>query len=482
MLAAGMVIPPRGFGHKYYQDSLSTYPGWIPLFRPRVPAEAIRHATSEGRASVPCLIGFRLDQLIGQVYAAGEDGRLREITFPNDLSARDVALLVPAPLPISWIDTIEFRTAEEAAGCVTDAKDFENVPISDFTPRSNAKALAGDDELPWPPVVGALADFNISPDVPLAYGGLLAVLTQLANRSNRLIDFSRIAFDPGESDPMSSDAMLEPLGKWCKTGNIVQSSDLTAKVFWGAVNRVAQARSDLESGDPVDVLLDYLGEQAATLEEKFGARLVQLVGDLRNLSGLSDKTISEIFERHPKPFSRVMTMYCLRGSSADLLRFRHPLLTEDDYAAAAALFAARDGWLGLPVVMRDLPGMWPAVVDRMAALAHRIIGSGIQLGNVSPRPIPLRELLRVGESGWNSRQRAATLELAKRLKWDCIRTTVSLGKGEYCVRIDSQGVHIELNRDIGAVKTDVIPKQFLQRLGEQMFARQDEEAVRKILA
>ena len=482
MLAAGMAMPPRGFGHKYYQDSLSIRPGWIPLYRPRVPAEAIRHATSEGRASVPCLAGFHLDRLRGRIQAAGENGKFREIAFPDELAAGDVTLFVPAPLPISWIESIEFRNSKDISGCRMDAKDFENVPLSNFTLRTNAKALDGDKGLAWPPEIGDLEDFDRSPDVPLACGGALAVLAHLANRSDRLVDFCRWAFDPDEDAGSATDAMLRPLGEWRRTGQIGEAAELPAKVFWGAVNRIARARSEPDKGDPVGVLLAYLEEQKARLDEKFADRLVKLANDLKSLSGLSDKTVTEIFERHPKPFSRAMNLFCLRGSSAEFLRFRHPALTVDDYAAAAILFAARDGWLGLPVGLRDLPGLWPAVVDRMAQLAHRIAGSGIQIETASPRPRPLRELLLPGESGWNARQRAAALELSKRMKWVCIRTTVSLGKGEYRVRVDGQGVHIDLDRDVDAVRAEVVTESFLQRLGEQIMSRRDEEDIRKILA
>ena len=31
ILAAGLVMPPAGFGDKYYRDTLECFPGWIPL-------------------------------------------------------------------------------------------------------------------------------------------------------------------------------------------------------------------------------------------------------------------------------------------------------------------------------------------------------------------------------------------------------------------------------------------------------------------
>ena len=46
MLAAGLVMPPMGFGKKYYQDTLAAYPGWIPLFANDVTKAAIAYSVS----------------------------------------------------------------------------------------------------------------------------------------------------------------------------------------------------------------------------------------------------------------------------------------------------------------------------------------------------------------------------------------------------------------------------------------------------
>ena len=37
MLSAGLVMPPSGFGEKYYSDTLERFPGWIPLLSTRCP-------------------------------------------------------------------------------------------------------------------------------------------------------------------------------------------------------------------------------------------------------------------------------------------------------------------------------------------------------------------------------------------------------------------------------------------------------------
>jgi len=40
MLAAGLLMPPSGFGGKYYGDTLAAFPGWLPVFVGRHQPEA----------------------------------------------------------------------------------------------------------------------------------------------------------------------------------------------------------------------------------------------------------------------------------------------------------------------------------------------------------------------------------------------------------------------------------------------------------
>ncbi|MGH7293323.1 MAG: hypothetical protein ACRELB_00245, partial [Polyangiaceae bacterium] len=55
ILAAGLVMSPRGFGGKYYSDSLSAHPGWIPLFA-AVPKEVVRGSHEEEKFLIPILV------------------------------------------------------------------------------------------------------------------------------------------------------------------------------------------------------------------------------------------------------------------------------------------------------------------------------------------------------------------------------------------------------------------------------------------
>ncbi len=73
MLAAGLVMPPKGFGRKYYLDTLAAFPGWIPLFPNDVPKAAVAHSVSERSHLMPCVATVALDALRGKARG-GKNG------------------------------------------------------------------------------------------------------------------------------------------------------------------------------------------------------------------------------------------------------------------------------------------------------------------------------------------------------------------------------------------------------------------------
>ena len=69
MLATGLVMPPAGFGEKYYRDTLECFPGWIPLFVDKAPATAIELSTQEAGHLKPVIVQIGLTGLSGRVAA-----------------------------------------------------------------------------------------------------------------------------------------------------------------------------------------------------------------------------------------------------------------------------------------------------------------------------------------------------------------------------------------------------------------------------
>jgi hypothetical protein len=483
MLAAGMVMSPKGFAKKYYVDPLASFPGWVPLFADKVPRAALDLSASEGAHLVPSIATMELKGMQGPVMAIDAHGAARQLRFPEELTGTEAVLLVPAPLPLTWIESIAFRSKEQRVGCEADARDFGNVPLMDFKRKTAAKMFSGATDGAWPPAGLELSDRDNPADRASAAGGMMALLLHVSNLGDIGTQASRLGFDPMVTDPsIVGEPMIRELGAWMQTGSVSASADVLAKLFWGAVDTVANCRSAIDFPDPIDALLDYLEKAGEGLDERLRQSLSRLAGDLRELAGFADSTVTELFQRYPKPFSRVMTLFFLREKSADLIAFRHPLLSEADYVAAAILFAARDGWLGLPLNLRNGDGLHAAVSHRMAALDHRLSGSGLEFGQAPQRPLPLRELLTPGDKGWSAKQRDAAALLAREAKGlACVRTRINLGKGDYHMVVDTKGVQILLTGEAPPVETEVDPKVFFERLGRADISAATERKVRTLL-
>jgi hypothetical protein len=484
MLAAGLVMGPTGFGKKHFADALSLFPGWIPLFPEFVPKSLIEHAVSERSYLRPCIIEFDLAKMQGPCMAMHADGSLHELQFPAGLSGNEVALFVPAPLPTSMIVHIAFETKEDKAQALADAQDFDNVMLSGMRLKIERRAFSKATPGTWPPANVVLAPRDQAPSLALAAGGVMAMLLHVANHGKVAAHASRLVFEPeSDNETPISDPVLKGLPDWIRGARPPSTADVSADLFWGLVNAIAACRFQDPPADPTGAVLDYLSAAAAGMDERMRNPLERLAGDLRGVMGLGDSTVTELLEKHPKPFSSAMVLFFLREKCADLLDFSHPLLREEHTLLAAILFGARCGWLGLPARLRNVPKLDAAVSHRMAVMDHAGTNSGLDLGLAPPRPRALLELLAVTGKDWTPKQKEAALILARAAGWDCIETRVTLGKGEYRTIVDGKGTHFVLAGEPKAVSvsTTVEMEPFFTQLTTATPPAQVERKVRALL-
>ena len=493
MLAAGLVMPPAGFGDKYYRDTLGCFPGWIPLFIDRVSGEAIASSTREAGHLRPIVAEIGLAGLSGPVLALGPD--LRELRFPDELDGAERLILVPAPLPVSWIESVVFRSAEDRQACEADAKDFGNVPLQDFTRRVAKTLFTRAFDAPWPPVEGP-AERPVALHASLSAGGVMAMLLLAGNRGDLAVRSCRDAFDPEDGSlPPVGAPILAGLRGWMRAGAVSWPADTDersesadpssvqsasqARLFWGAVDRLVSWHDTVAAGSAEDAVLDYLDAASTTLDARLRAGAGRLRDTLVELRGLAGVTASELFDRHATPLARAMILFLLRRDCADLLDFDNDRLHEADRLAAAVLFGVRDGWLGLPLRLRATSGLSAAVSHRMARMAHRLAGSDLDLGEPPARIRPLRELFGDG-SAWRAREARAALELARAHEWDCIRTRISLGRGAYTLTVEGGAVHVEVPGE-PRITPEVDPARFVQYLAKERMDPKIESSVRGML-
>ncbi len=493
MLSAGLIMPPAGFGNKYYKDTLEVFPGWIPVFIERPSKQAIEDSISEERFLKPCIIKVYLSGFSGRAFAFG-NGRLEEISFPIDFKESHTLLLFPAPLPVSSIESIIFRSIDEKKAIEADARDYNNVPLTEFKRGRNQGLFAKKaSDTSWPVQKGPSAH---SPplQVSFAAGGVMAMLLNFANFSERSVHACQVAFGP--DDELSSaeldQVILRGLESWISSGKatLQETTNLDsgpgtltvavqAKLFWQAIERLVKWRSSHFAGTAESLITDFLSEACSDLDGKPHEHVMKLNETLLSMTGLPEFTPGELFDRHPATLDRAFILFNLREKCDDLLDFEDVRLVEQDWLAAAVLFGVRDGWINLPSRLRLGQDLTNAVSHRMARLSHKVAGTQFELGDIPPRVRPLRELFS-GGSAWRSKEREAALALARKEKWDCIRTRVSLRTGEYKFTVKGGSVQIELPGE-AIVTPEINRTDFLNFLAASRLDDKMSATIRKML-
>ena len=427
MLAAGLMIPPAGFGNKYYRDTLERFPGWIPLFVDRVSRKRSSVPQRIAKHLKPCLVEVNLSGLSGRVIALGSAG-MREFQFPRQPDEADRVLLIPAPLPVSRIASLVFRSPDDKRAVEADARDFGNVPIEHFKCRSSKPLFTRASDFPWPSGDGP--EPRSTPlEEPLVAGGMMAMLLLFANLGEQAVHACRMVFDPDDVARGSTPGLpvLDGLSSWIQDGvaTLPQTTgsqgDRTAlqdvsqaRLLWKAVERLVEWRIAGRRESAENLMIALLSEALADIDPRLKAGVSKLHDTLVSMRGLGDATASELFDRHDTPLAHALTLFFLRRDCADLVDYESDRLAEQDWLAAAILFAARDGWMNLPLRLRAGPVLSNAVSHRMARLSHRIAGyrtgPGRGAGQDPPAPRGFRRrfcvaLRREGPRPWNWRGR-----------------------------------------------------------------------------
>ena len=486
LMGAGLIFPENGFGEKYFKDVLSMFPGRIVLFVDTVPAKAIEMVKEEASHLIPCIAEVNLDTLTGSVISIDRLGNIRQnFLFPDELTGNEAALIIPAPLPISWLDKIYFESRIFMGQFKESADDFNNMDCRNFTtkvnkklfekPKKDKQLFETPEAFPWPRAKDLIKEVPTCFNRAIAAGGVMAILHKIADRSRSAAIAFQFAFG---LDPDVGDIQLDPLihrpWQWIQEDLIPAKGEaLSTKMIWGMVDAIA-ACNGVDDMKPKAAVFNFLKNvvdtwQGVSDNQKLKNALQNLIQELRRLlSGISDSTISELLDRHPKPFSRAVILFFLRDNCREFLEYYNEKLNESDIIAAAILFGAREGWLGLPNDLRGNKTLQYAVVHRMAAMAHHVSNSDIGLG-AAPPPAPIfRELFKPVDNKWTVKQKNAAFILSKHKHWECIQTFIDLGKGEYQLNVGSTGVQIVIAGTEKNVTHAVDRPSFLKQLDREL--------------
>ncbi|EIC23378.1 hypothetical protein Thi970DRAFT_01040 [Thiorhodovibrio frisius] len=492
-LSAGLVTGPKGFGGKHYADPLSVVPGWVPLFDDVIPPAALELARSEESHLVPIVASLDLSALRGLIHAQDTHGQLRALQWPEDARGDERMLWIPAPLPVAWIQGILFPSKEARALVLEQAADYANVPLDSYKLQVKPRLYSAKSTVAWPIYGLSLPDRDRSLHHVSGVGAVQGLLVGLGNRGDALVTAARHLTDPtaGAAEEPLQDPVLRGILAWAQRDSERANADVQGRMLARLLTAIIDAKT--QAGDATDrercppdtqqVVLDGLeAERQALAEPKWQDALARLIADLKGSVGLGDATVSELLQRHQKPFSRGLILFFLRQRCEELLRFEQPLLTDQDRVVAAALFGARGGWMELPQALKDVPGLTLATSHRMAMLAQQADATGLDLGPAPPRIQLLRELLSVEGDRWAKRQQDGALELVRGMGWQqVLKTRISLGKGDYRLQVDGRGAHLLLDGEVKAVTTDVDMGRLFELLAMTAIPARIDAKVRKTL-
>lgn len=497
MLAAGLVMSPAGFRGKHYKDSLSQFPGQVPLFADDkdIPTDILDLATSERSHLVACIATFDLNGLHGPVSLLKKTGKIQSVKLqPKRRNKNDIAMLVPAPLPLSTLRGICFQSSEDmqvfetAALSVSNVGSFShliNVSECLFKQDKETSSVSRQPSLP-----GDASD--ASPTFGLALGGVLTMLYHVANRSDLGMNiFGLVTRCSGEKDSELDihDPILAELPRWMNGMGVAEGANDRVSLFWGVVQSLIESKEKDRSQSPIDVVLTTLTLQLGSLNnDAYVPRLESLIADIRALSGLGGKRISELLRDHKGSLSRPLLLMCLHEHCQDLLEFSDPSVSDTEYILAAILLGVRDSWLQLPTQLR-VPELSDHVVHRMASAEYAKRAEVFSM-DTPLAPVPLRKYFRPNEGEWTGYQNDQAVHLAKTCQWhDCLRTIVTLPKGEWPEEFQRSDFQLVLPGNL-TIAEEVDQDRFLVRLGEwppadpvavayvrEMFQSQQEEMI-----
>lgn len=479
-LAAGLFLPPAGFGDKYYRDLLQRYPGWIPLFRTNIPVEVVAEVIADASHLTPVAVELDISVVKGNIKAVSVNGEVRDALLPDGLQHGDSLLLIPAPLSTRLIAALFFDTKAAKESFAQRARSqYKNVALAKLPLRVKKGLFIGRSHPSLPTVTAG-------PALPLSHANAIAavraMLLHFADRGEPSCSYYEWVFRGDEPQDGDFDAILRQTPAWCRGAPIDPSADDQVRLFWALVEQLSVPVSTGMSD--YDRIIETLRDAAATLADaKRKAALEILVGDLRGLRGLSNQSIDELLQKHRKPFSRSLILFFIHDSCRALLEFNAPKLTPTDYLVAAILFGAREGWTALPLDLRHGPAFASEVSEQQVTLLQRCGGTAIEFGASPPWVAPLYRLLAVVDDNKEEKRRTRErLNIARALKWDCINTTITLGKGDYPMQVSPSGIRIQFSGEPKSVQTNVSPEQFFSLLATTGLPQKWRIEVRKRLS
>jgi hypothetical protein len=366
-----------GFVEKYYQDELKQNSGYIPLHKNIIPQETLEYVVSGEKNMKACLIEIDLTKIKG--ITKNQQNKEIEITPKID----DDFLLLLAPLPLSCVKKIIFKTNEDKKEIEKDQKLHNNFILTDLNLQHNKtdqklfdnKKTGSKSGGFWsneqqhnkeksPNTVIDESREKIDYKKIYAFGGMLANLFYFAKNGEqshqKFTDFQ----NTGASDSGNKD--IQSIYNYFYK---IQNNDNFQEIYNKIIDNIING-SDFKNN-----IVSLLESQEWGVD--FQQRAKELAQKLRDFEK-NDTTISQKFSQAEKQLEKGLLMLFHREDSRGLMKYQLDIFNEDDYLLFAMLFGIRDGFFKMPKFLRQYQNLQNFISCKMAEYAHHSINSKVE--------------------------------------------------------------------------------------------------------
>lgn len=494
ILAIGMLPEPERLGKKYYVDSLNIHEGWIPLFSKKIPTDILNYGISEDPDLLkPCIAEITLQsptiQSITKLPALINNSWHLLNTQHDDFSQVE-CLLVPAPLPLTMITKVLFRSKEERKEFISRINEVQNVDftfnqgvmanqfrpnkrktVSDSLTVANLRTLNSNSE------VASLLTPLASPEQPTKkhYGlansisAVIAYLSILANSNDKaLATLQNLRGSTGSATEvlLPLDSILVDFCDWCRQGGNDNAVSITNDTFLRIIATLINNKDNTQFASPKDIIIAELTDIAQHTDAS-----MQFIEDLKNLVSFPDETVDSLLKRYGRPLQRSIILLFNKESFDDLIIIDKSWVTELDIVMSSILFGITQGWQALSVEKKTYAGMDNFASKMMSHLTHNLTLLGAS-SPVHELPKPVREVML--SRNWTKAQTEAATTLAKYQQWDCVETTITLPPHAFLTSKNAK-VCVSIKGDDYKIDTRVNQPEFLANMLTLIYLPADQE-------
>lgn len=496
LIANGLFLDYRDF-EKYQSDFLRLTPGYVALFNENLSQEELKQVLPKDH-HFPVVMRVSLTGFQGKVHAICDDGSEMDIELPCQGTPRPIRILfVPAGLSTATAKSLIFKSQADMDNFIPLANNFGNVPIDDLGKEiSEHLFIPKNQEIDRNAISRSIPQYDHDAHIHhivQGIGGAMAMIYQLAQCNvtaarlyDRLIHQSNTLTITNKEDKI-----LSHMPVYINEMTPYPEKEIPSRIFWDIFQHMAESnkKEDELQYDVLEILKRFTEDE--NIESTLQKRLFTLYQDIEQLKGFGAQKLSTLFQNHRGPFSRALICLYQYKTCTDFLESLKTLPDLDDSSllVAAILFGVREKWNRLPNKLRGSEHFRRFISTHMMNLTYKRYGHDLKLIKPPISPMPIAALL-VPEKLPSGKQldkkqlkkpNDIRLDLARKQKWDCINTSVSLSTGDYSMDIKSTGVTIRFRGDVKCFDTEIDLDAFCAEL-RNMPIPWDEKGEKKIRA